>query len=823
MTVDKKNIFLDNTQTSVPYSSKPAPIECHYPKRDKIQHAEFIECKLKTCYENSFTQKQAAAIRYKEGVYLEFSSDANYDLACNSLENIQQGIRLLNVKLDDDSKKIKATVYIPSGKETYFLKKVEAYSSEVTKNGNPKNNDLISSIGDIKIAVLESFWIGKASDIPDTVDQWCEVWLRYEEDNADKVKSAFLKYCNVLEIERRENNLLFPERLVVLIKANRVHLTKLISCCEFISEFRRAPEPTSFFDELSGREQAEWSDEFLSRINFNNGRACICILDTGLNQNHPLLNSAVDANTVQAVRNSWGVNDHFGHGTEMAGICLYKDLKEQLLSTNSKEISHKIESVKILPPSGANKFELYGAITEQAVALAEIENPDANRVICMAVTASEFNTDDGSPTSWSAAIDSITSGANENGEKRLFFVSAGNVYPNEFSSEQYPDANMLHGVENPGQSWNCITVGATSNDIQIRDSLYKGFRPIADCGQLSPYSSTSTIWNKKWPIKPEILLDGGNMATNGNDYTECEDLSLLSTNYKPLDRYFSTIWGTSSATAQAAWMAAQIYSEYPDIWPETVRALLIHSASWTDKMRMQFCSDDKKTTGRNMLLHTCGYGVPNLSKAIQCASNSVNLIIQGTLTPFKKNSMNEMHFHKLPWPEDVLKALGAVNAKLKVTLSYFVEPGPGEVGWKDKYRYPSYGLRFDVINSNEELEDFQKRVNRKMRGEDIKDNGDGNSRDWYLGTNNRDVGSIHSDFCDDVAVNLCSAKYVAVYPVIGWWRERPHLGRYNEEARYSLIVSIETPAVSSDLYTSIITQIATQVSDKKAISIPTFK
>ena len=32
------------------------------------------------------------------------------------------------------------------------------------------------------------------------------------------------------------------------------------------------------------------------------------------------------------------------------------------------------------------------------------------------------------------------------------------------------------------------------------------------------------------------------------------------------------------ATAQAAHMAAQIYAEYPGIWPETVRALMIHSA-----------------------------------------------------------------------------------------------------------------------------------------------------------------------------------------------------------------------------------------------------
>ena len=96
-----------------------------------------------------------------------------------------------------------------------------------------------------------------------------------------------------------------------------------------------------------------------------------------------------------------------------------------------------------------------------------------------------------------------------------------------------------------------------------------------------------------------------------------------------------------------------------------------------------------------------------------------------------------------------------------------------------------------------------------MRGDDIKDSGDGSSRDWYLGVGNRDVGSIHSDFCDDLAVNLCDANYVAVYPVIGWWRESGHLGKYNEIVRYALVVSIETPEAEVDLYTPIITKIKT--------------
>ena len=100
-----------------------------------------------------------------------------------------------------------------------------------------------------------------------------------------------------------------------------------------------------------------------------------------------------------------------------------------------------------------------------------------------------------------------------------------------------------------------------------------------------------------------------------------------------------------------------------------------------------------------------------------------------------------------------------------------------------------------------------------MRGEDKKDKGEGTSGSerWYLGADNRDVGSIHSDFCELNAVELCECNRIAIYPVVGWWRERKYLGRSNNKARYSLIVSLSTPKEEVDLYTPIVTQISNTV------------
>jgi hypothetical protein len=55
------------------------------------------------------------------------------------------------------------------------------------------------------------------------------------------------------------------------------------------------------------------------------------------------------------------------------------------------------------------------------------------------------------------------------------------------------------------------------------------------------------------------------------------------------------------------------------------------------------------------------------------------------------------------------------------------------------------------------------------------------------------------------------AQEPALYPVIGWWRERHQLGRWNRLARYALVVTIETPQVSVDLYTPVMNQISVSV------------
>lgn len=69
-------------------------------------------------------------------------------------------------------------------------------------------------------------------------------------------------------------------------------------------------------------------------------------------------------------------------------------------------------------------------------------------------------------------------------------------------------------------------------------------------------------------------------------------------------------------------------------------------------------------------------------------------------------------------------------------------------------------------------------------------------------------GSIHSDAWTGAAAELARSSLIGIYPVTGWWRERPHLNRWNAIAPYNLIVTIETPGQDVDLYTPIVNQAA---------------
>jgi hypothetical protein len=386
-------------------------------------------------------------------------------------------------------------------------------------------------------------------------------------------------------------------------------------------------------------------------------------------------------------------------------------------------------------------------------------------------------------------------------------LCAGNIF-DQNEAGNYPDYQLTESIHDPAQSWNAITVGAYTELDAVTDVRFANYDSIANRGQLSPFTTTSVMWEKKWPNKPDVVFEGGNLAINrrNNEILKCESLSLLTTYHKFLERHFHTIDETSAATSMAAHFASQIMIKYPQYWPETIRALIVHSAQWTPGLLEQFAPNRNKTS-LSYLMRICGYGVPNLSRALECASNSLTLIAQKEIKPFIKEDSriktNEMHLYNIPWPREALEELGGSTVKMRVTLSYFIEPAPGEVGYSDRYRYPSHGLRFSLNSPTESKDEFMSRINAAARDDDADSSSrQSESSHWTIGKA-RDKGSIHSDIWIGSAVELISTSYLAIFPTTGWWKERQHLNKYDENARYSLVVSIHTQESTIDIYSPV--------------------
>ena len=485
------NIFISENGHNLKYTPPGSSRDNgKYPQRDSRNiHGNQIKSQFELAWEEAkaFEGKQAVSASTKGGVYLQIKGKEGYELLTKSLEDTRQGVRLHNVQ-EDEAGVIFATVFVPNKKKDFFIKKINKYTD------NKEGTDVIGTIESINAAMAEALWIGRKDSIPKETPQWCEVWITYVmKEQMEQVKSDFISLCDSLNIQTKDQYIVFPERMVLGAFINLEKMALLICNSSRIAEYRKMPIPSSFFTDLTNAEQREWSLDLKDRIQMHNSsNTSVCLLDTGVNNGHPILEQLVKDKDRHAVDITKGVDDNSGHGTKMAGIASFFTLEDKLEIRDLVDVYHFIESVKMMDKSADNPEELYGDFTSEAISIAEIENPETNRVICMAITAESDLTQDGRPSSWSGAIDAIISGVDGEDARRLMFISAGNTTVSEIiDTKDYKSAVINHSIENPGQAWNAVTVGAYTELVQIEDPSYEGYSALVDSGNYSPYTSSS--------------------------------------------------------------------------------------------------------------------------------------------------------------------------------------------------------------------------------------------------------------------------------------------------------------------------------------------
>jgi hypothetical protein len=218
------------------------------------------------------------------------------------------------------------------------------------------------------------------------------------------------------------------------------------------------------------------------------------------------------------------------------------------------------------------------------------------------------------------------------------------------------------------------------------------------------------------------------------------------------------------------------------------------------------------------LLRTVGYGMPVLRNALATSRSRVTLVAERELQPFHRVDSRigpfQMDVFTVPWADQALMGSPDAQVRIKVTLSYFVEPNPGNRGYTSVYRYAGCQLRFRVSDPGQTRDELVSAVSAATQASDDDEEERVEpvrfSRDprWQLGPKAATRGSLHSDWWVGTAAEAADMKHIAIYPMTGWWKTRVGQGRFEARQPYSLIVTLESLGADIDLYTEVAAAVA---------------
>jgi hypothetical protein len=551
-------------------------------------------------------------------------------------------------------------------------KRLERYASFEGAGRKPNSFSFFESTARLAATRLEDLWTDPIEHFPaerSSEARW-ELWVR--PDSTNLIRSLAGRYGVKCEPGQTD----FPSVSMIRVRALAPNLEAFVDATSAVFELRACSSLTLETLGMQPSAQRALSGNLASKISAPTANAPrVCILDTGVMATHPLLAPAMASSDCRILNPAW---DQFGwnsHGTRVAGLALYRDLEGLLSLPRRLQLTTRLESVVLLrPPAGPRSLQESLGEVVAAVNMVEADQP-YSRVFCLAF-ADYRGLNDGVPTKLSGSIDQLAWGYN--GTQRLFCVAAGNLLDPLLVSG-YSTRNEASGISSPGQALNALTIGGCT----FRDEHPHGGQLLCPIGDISGSARTSTSWIGRRSTKPDLVFEAGNLGLP-DDKTEqaCEslaELNLLTTNNSPR-MLLGTLGETSAATAAVAGIAGRLMARHPDYWPETIRGLLVHSASWTPAMLARGVGDTTEKK-HDHVLSMFGWGVPDEDDAANSASDRLTLVIQGSLVPFKQDrgtvTLNECAYHRLPWPVTALEALGSTQAQLRITCLISFNPTCG--------------------------------------------------------------------------------------------------------------------------------------------------
>jgi hypothetical protein len=385
----------------------------------------------------------------------------------------------------------------------------------------------------------------------------------------------------------------------------------------------------------------------------------IGVIDSGVND-HPFLTDIIAG--VIAVPADLGTADVWGHGTRVAGIAVFGDLRAQLGQGELRR-GARICAAKVVNDRG--DFDDRRLVPSQMrEAVTTLNQRFGCRIFVIALADRRRVFDGGKVGTWAATLDELARELDV-----VIIVSSGNRSPRagnrlEQAVTEYPrylleDSNRFF---EPAGALNVITVGAVAHgeglDADRADDAR--VRPITREHEPSPFSRIGP--GPGGATKPDVVEVGGTLIFDPvvlrlRDGKDLASAGVLTLHHRFLDRLFAAGSGTSYAAPRVAFSAAQILTRFPRASANLVRALIVGSAEIPHPARERL-----ELLGPQAVRDICGHGLVDLERAAFSDDARVTLYAEDEL------ALDHFGVYWVPIP-DVFQA-GNGERCIRVTLAF---------------------------------------------------------------------------------------------------------------------------------------------------------
>lgn len=219
-----------------------------------------------------------------------------------------------------------------------------------------------------------------------------------------------------------------------------------------------------------------------------------------------------------------------------------------------------------------------------------------------------------------ALIDLLTTSYHKNHDYPEFFYKLDGTSP-------------VHSCEttnicSPSDSLNNISIGATAGNLSDDDNsditpfnVYPAYytrKFNLDYDQKINKSDLNRNQKNKYLNKPDFVFDGGDLKN------ESSGLEVLA----DVGEFFQRTAGTSLSTPLITSIAAEILNIYPELHTQSIKALLMNSASYFKPENLPEFKENKK-----LLKALIGFGVPKKENVLFSETKTITMVVEDQIKP----------------------------------------------------------------------------------------------------------------------------------------------------------------------------------------------